>query len=198
MRLTHIVADDHEELRLGYLRRFHFRELQAATHNFCSKNILGNSFGRETQFQTELEMVSLAVHRNFLKLHGFCATANERILIYPFMSNGSVASRLKVVQMPEGDGLADKLETSQRADSTRSRANVFSSSETLSAKPSLDWNTRKRIAIGAARGLVYLHEQCDPKIIYRDVKAANILLDDDCEAVVGDFGPSILALGQNL
>lgn len=56
------------------------------------------------------------------------------------------------------------------------------------AKPSLDWGTRKRIALGAARGLLYLHEQCDPKIIHRDVKAANILLDDYCEAVVGDFG----------
>lgn len=52
----------------------------------------------------------------------------------------------------------------------------------------MDWQTRKRIAVGAARGLLYLHEQCDPKIIHRDVKAANILLDDVCEAVVGDFG----------
>lgn len=58
----------------------------------------------------------------------------------------------------------------------------------LAAKPALDWSTRKRIALGAARGLLYLHEQCDPKIIHRDVKAANILLDDYCEAVVGDFG----------
>lgn len=55
-------------------------------------------------------------------------------------------------------------------------------------KPALDWNTRKRIAIGAARGLLYLHEQCDPKIIHRDVKAANVLLDEYYEAIVGDFG----------
>lgn len=58
----------------------------------------------------------------------------------------------------------------------------------FAAKPALDWGTRKRIALGAARGLLYLHEQCDPKIIHRDVKAANILLDDDYEVVVGDFG----------
>ncbi|KAG5020533.1 hypothetical protein JHK87_016388 [Glycine soja] len=52
----------------------------------------------------------------------------------------------------------------------------------------LDWATRKIIALGATRGLLYLHKQCDPKIIHRDVKAENILLDDYCEAVVGDFG----------
>lgn len=167
----------HEEVCLGNLRRFHFRELQSATNNFSSKNIIGkggfgivykghlsdgtvvavkrlrdgNAIGGEIQFQTEVEMISLAVHRNLLRLNGFCMTSSERLLVYPYMSNGSVASRLK-------------------------------------AKPALDWSTRKRIALGAARGLLYLHEQCDPKIIHRDVKAANILLDDYCEAVVGDFG----------
>jgi len=45
-----------------------------------------------------------------------------------------------------------------------------------------------RVALGAAQGLLYLHEQCNPKIIHRDVKAANILLDESFEAVVGDFG----------
>ncbi|XP_022759962.1 protein NSP-INTERACTING KINASE 1-like [Durio zibethinus] len=166
-----------EEVSLGNLRRFQFRELQIATHNFSSKNILGkggfgnvykgilqdgtivavkrlkdgNAAGGGIQFQTEVEMISLAVHRNLLRLYGFCITPTEKLLVYPYMSNGSVASRLK-------------------------------------GKPALDWGTRKRIALGAARGLLYLHEQCDPKIIHRDVKAANILLDDDCEAVVGDFG----------
>lgn len=55
-------------------------------------------------------------------------------------------------------------------------------------EPVLDWATRKRVALGAARGLEYLHEHCSPKIIHRDVKAANVLLDEDFEAVVGDFG----------
>ncbi|KAL3535238.1 hypothetical protein ACH5RR_003699 [Cinchona calisaya] len=173
------INDVQEEdlIRLGNLRSFTFKELQVATENFSSKNILGaGGFGNvyrgklgdgmlvavkrlkdvtgtagESQFRTELELISLAVHRNLLRLIGYCAIPNERLLVYPYMSNGSVASRLR-------------------------------------GKPALDWNTRKRIAIGTARGLLYLHEQCDPKIIHRDVKAANVLLDDYFEAVVGDFG----------
>ncbi|KAK1381015.1 Concanavalin A-like lectin/glucanase, subgroup [Heracleum sosnowskyi] len=140
-----------QEVSLGNLRRFQFRELQDGTIVAVKRLKDGNAVGGETQFQTELEMISLAVHRNLLRLYGFCMTATERLLVYPYMSNGSVAFRLK-------------------------------------AKPALTWGTRKQIAMGAARGLLYLHEQCDPKIIHRDVKAANILLDDYCEAVVGDFG----------
>lgn len=68
------------------------------------------------------------------------------------------------------------------------RCYLMISNVVITAKPALDWNSRKRIAIGTARGLLYLHEQCDPKIIHRDVKAANVLLDDFSEAVVGDFG----------
>lgn len=82
-------------------------------------------------------------------------TCTERLLVYPYMPNGSVAYRLR---------------------------------DNIGGKPALDWYTRKRIALGAARGLLYLHDQCDPRIIHRDVKAANILLDEDFEAIVGDFG----------
>ncbi|KAJ8530164.1 hypothetical protein K7X08_036999 [Anisodus acutangulus] len=55
-------------------------------------------------------------------------------------------------------------------------------------RPPMDFNTRHKIALGAAKGFAYLHEDCHPKIIHRDIKAANILLDEIFEAKVADFG----------
>ncbi|XP_077224555.1 LRR receptor kinase BAK1 [Tasmannia lanceolata] len=176
-----VPAEEDPEVHLGQLKRFSLRELQVATDSFSNKNILGRGgFGKvykgrladgslvavkrlkeertpggELQFQTEVEMISMAVHRNLLRLRGFCMTPTERLLVYPYMANGSVASCLRERQPEE--------------------------------QP-LDWPTRRRIALGSARGLSYLHDHCDPKIIHRDVKAANILLDEEFEAVVGDFG----------
>ena len=121
MQLRGSSDRQHEEVTLGNLRRFQFRELQISTNNFSNKNILGkggfgnvykgilhdgtvvavkrlkdgNAIGGEIQFQTEVEMISLAVHRNLLRLYGFCMTPTERLLVYPYMSNGSVALRLK-------------------------------------------------------------------------------------------------------
>ncbi|XP_006365092.1 putative proline-rich receptor-like protein kinase PERK6 [Solanum tuberosum] len=57
-----------------------------------------------------------------------------------------------------------------------------------SGRPPMDFNTRHRIALGAAKGFAYLHEDCHPKIIHRDIKTANILLDENFEAKVADFG----------
>ncbi|XP_011028452.1 PREDICTED: probable leucine-rich repeat receptor-like protein kinase At5g49770 isoform X3 [Populus euphratica] len=54
----------------------------------------------------------------------------------------------------------------------------------------LDWRRRLKVALGAARGLAYLHELVNPRIIHRDVKSANILLDESLNAKVADFGLS--------
>eukprot|EP00268_Persea_americana_P008723 TRINITY_DN13410_c0_g1_i5.p1 TRINITY_DN13410_c0_g1~~TRINITY_DN13410_c0_g1_i5.p1 ORF type:complete len:752 (+),score=122.32 TRINITY_DN13410_c0_g1_i5:436-2691(+) len=55
-------------------------------------------------------------------------------------------------------------------------------------KGSLDWDARMKIALGAARGLAYLHEDSNPRVIHRDFKASNILLEDDFTPKVSDFG----------
>ncbi|RLN00360.1 protein NSP-INTERACTING KINASE 3-like [Panicum miliaceum] len=169
------------EVSLGHLKHYRFKEIRKATDNFNQRNILGEGgYGivykghlpdgthiavkrlkdRDSviggdQFHIEVEVISLAVHHNLLHLIGFCTANNERILVYPYMPNGTVASKLK---------------------------------ECVNGEPALDWPRRKRIALGASRGLLYLHEQCDPKIIHRDIKASNILLDEYLEAIVADFG----------
>ncbi|KAG0486120.1 hypothetical protein HPP92_008215 [Vanilla planifolia] len=57
----------------------------------------------------------------------------------------------------------------------------------------LDWNARIKIAHGAAKGLAYLHDSADPPVIYRDLKSANILLDEDFNPKLSDFGLAKLA-----
>ncbi|XP_073151992.1 BRASSINOSTEROID INSENSITIVE 1-associated receptor kinase 1-like isoform X2 [Henckelia pumila] len=177
-------------VHLAQLQRFSLRELQVASHNFSEKNILGKGgFGNvykgrladgclvaikrlkedrtqsvELQFRTEVEIMAIAVHRNLLCLRGFCMTSTQRLLVYPYMANGNVASCLR--ERPE-------------------------------SQAQLDWHMRKRIALGSARGLAYLHDHCDLKIIHRNVKAANVLLDDDFEPVVSGFGLAKLMDGKD-
>ncbi|XP_051133336.1 proline-rich receptor-like protein kinase PERK4 [Andrographis paniculata] len=64
-------------------------------------------------------------------------------------------------------------------------------------RPPLDWATRLKIALGAAKGFAYLHEDCQPRIIHRDIKGANILLEMNFEAKVSDFGLAKLSQDTN-
>ncbi|KAF9610951.1 hypothetical protein IFM89_025984, partial [Coptis chinensis] len=160
---------------------FTFRELAAATKNFRQESLLGEGgFGRvykgrlgngnqpaaikqldrnglqgNKEFLVEVLMLSLLHHENLVNLIGYCADGDQRLLVYEYMSLGSLEDHL--------------------LDLTPNR------------KP-LSWYTRMKIATGAAKGLEYLHDKANPPVIYRDLKSSNILLDEEFNPKLSDFG----------
>ncbi|KAF8411662.1 hypothetical protein HHK36_004220 [Tetracentron sinense] len=106
----------------------------------------------EREFRAEMRAIGRTHHRNLVRLLGFCAERSKKLLVYEYMSNGS---------------LADLLFKAER-------------------RPV--WKERVRIALDVARGILYLHEECEAKIIHCDIKPQNILMDDFWTAKISDFG----------
>ncbi|CAI5508931.1 unnamed protein product [Closterium sp. Naga37s-1] len=169
--------------------------------------------GGELQFLSEVEMISRAVHRNLIRAEGFCVERGECMLVLPFCSNGSVASRTQGRLGWVQSGAAGWEVHSCRegflcgAGRMHARAALLlqqiccvahpgipTCSPVLALSPPgkegnpMDWPTRMKVARGAAEGIGYLHTDCKPKLVHRDIKAANVLLDENDEAVIADFG----------
>ncbi|KAK2988282.1 hypothetical protein RJ640_016862 [Escallonia rubra] len=106
----------------------------------------------EREFQSEMKVIGRTHHRNLVRLYGYCLEGTKRLLVYEYMSNGS---------------LADILFTSQN-------------------QPS--WDERIGISLGIARGILYLHEECETQIVHCDIKPQNILMDECRRAKISDFG----------
>ncbi|KAL5974067.1 hypothetical protein ACLOJK_030729 [Asimina triloba] len=174
-----VRAPDAFSGNLRTISHFNYRTLRKATGNFSSTNLLGRGgFGPvykgvlddgrmiavkklsleksqqgESEFLSEVRLITSIQHKNLVRLLGCCSDGPQRLLVYEFMKNGSL----------------DEI--------VYGKSNQF-----------LDWKMRFQIILGIARGLQYLHEDSHLRIVHRDIKASNILLDDKFQPKIGDFG----------
>ncbi|KAE8787351.1 Receptor-like protein kinase HSL1 [Hordeum vulgare] len=109
--------------------------------------------GMKDTFEAEVATLGRIRHKNIVKLWCCLRSGDRGLLVYEYMTNGSLGDLLH-----GGKGGL------------------------------LDWPTRRRIMVDAAEGLSYLHHDCAPPIVHRDVKSNNILLDAEFGAKVADFG----------
>ncbi|CAN4094427.1 unnamed protein product [Withania somnifera] len=117
----------------------------------------------EKEFLSEVQILGTIRHSNIVKLLCCISSEQSKLLVYEYMENRSLDIWLH---------------------SKKRLSSVSSSAPHLV----LEWPKRLQIAIGAARGLCYMHHDCSPPIIHRDVKLSNILLDTQFNAKIADFG----------
>ncbi|CAN4096305.1 unnamed protein product [Withania somnifera] len=117
----------------------------------------------EKEFLSEVQILGTIRHSNIVKLLCCIFSEESKLLVYEYMENRSLDIWLH----------------------SKKRLNGISGSAPHLV---LEWPKRLQIAIGAARGLCYMHHDCSPPIIHRDVKLSNILLDVQFNAKIADFG----------
>ncbi|KAK8712391.1 hypothetical protein V6N13_147631 [Hibiscus sabdariffa] len=160
---------------------FKYREICTATNNFNPQNQIGEGgFGRVYKGLIENQNRVVAVKQ--LDRHGY--QGNKEFLVEVLM-----LILLKHPNLVEMVGYS--IDEDQRILVYEYMANGSLEDHLIGLTPDktpLDWNTRMRIALGAAKGLEYLHEIATPQVIYRDFKTSNILLDQDFNPKLSDFG----------
>ncbi|CAN6912031.1 unnamed protein product [Brassica oleracea] len=122
----------------------------------------------EKEFIAEVEILGTIRHVNIVKLLCCFSREDSKLLVYEYLEKRSLDQWL------HGEKKGGDAEAS-----------------------SLSWGQRLNIAVGAAQGLCYMHHDCTPATIHRDVKSSNILLDYDFNAKIADFGLAKLLVKQN-
>ncbi|KAK3436375.1 hypothetical protein EUGRSUZ_C00974 [Eucalyptus grandis] len=116
----------------------------------------------EKQCVAEVEILGNIKHWHIVKLLCCISCENSKLLVYEYMENRSLDHWLHKKRLSPMSGVTNNM--------------------------ILEWPNRLQIALGAAKGLCYMHNDCSSPIIHRDVKSSNILLDSEFHAKITDFG----------
>lgn len=170
-------------IKIDGVRTFTFKELAIATHNFDNSTLVGRGgYGKvykgiladETIVAIKrAEEGSLQGQKEFLTEIELLSRLHHRNLVSLIGYCDEEEEQMLVYEFMPNGTLRDWL--------------------SAKAKGILNFSTRLRIALGSAKGILYLHTEAEPPIFHRDIKATNILLDSNLTAKVADFGLSRLA-----
>ncbi|RHN40745.1 putative protein kinase RLK-Pelle-DLSV family [Medicago truncatula] len=185
------VKDLEADFKGHDIKVFNFTSILEATMDFSPENKLGQggygpvykgilAIGQEVavkrlsktsgqgimEFKNELVLICELQHTNLVQLLGCCIHEEERILIYEYMPNKSLDFYLFGENMLKSIFACDIVQK----------------------KKLLDWKKRFNIIEGISQGLLYLHKYSKLKIIHRDLKASNIVLDENMHPKIADFG----------
>lgn len=182
-------SQENEELRRLGTGYFTLRQIKAATDDFAYRNKIGEGgFGPvfkgvlpdgKVIAVKQLSSKSKQGNREFVNEIGMISALQHPNLVKLYGCCIEGKELLLVYEYMENNSLARAL---------------FGRED---QKLHLDWQTRKRICLGIARGLAYLHEESRLKIVHRDIKATNVLLDKDLNAKISDFGLAKLDEDEN-
>ncbi|CAD5170566.1 unnamed protein product [Musa acuminata subsp. malaccensis] len=122
------------------------------------KRILSKSHGGDREFIADVTAISQLRHRNLVELMGWCHEDDELLLVYEFLNRGSLDNYL------------------------------FGAGRATAEFPVLNWERRYNILCGVASALDYLHHGSRNRVLHRDIKASNVMLDHQYTPRLGDFG----------
>ncbi|KAF2556939.1 hypothetical protein F2Q68_00013221 [Brassica cretica] len=156
------------------------------------KRLSKNSGQGMEEFKNEVKLISKLQHRNLVRILGCCVELEEKMLIYEYLPNKSLDCFI-----------FGKFNISNKFKFPASKGSMsllylLSSSLDEEQRAALDWPVRKGIIRGIARGTMYLHQDSRLRIIHRDLKASNILLDNEMIPKISDFGMARIFGGNQI